>query len=148
MASPNLLPVDMKIKVFVYGTLMPGECNHQAYCHQQIEPPALGYVLGQIYHLANFGYPALAIGEDRVWGYCLTFPAGFSLEYLDSLEDYHPGRSPRENVYDRCWAKVFGPQDQVMTEAWLYRMDLGKIEQYGGVYLPNGRWSGQQKFIA
>ncbi len=146
MANTNSSSGNTKIKVFVYGTLMPEEFNHQAYCHHQIEPPALGYVRGRIYHLQYFGYPALAIGEDRVWGYCLTFPAGFSLEHLDSLEDYQPGRSPQENVYDRCWTRVFGPEDRVMTEAWLYRMDPEKIKQYGGIYLPDGRWSGKLQF--
>ncbi|AIE73961.1 hypothetical protein D082_14330 [Synechocystis sp. PCC 6714] len=136
----------MTVKVFVYGTLMPGECNHQAYCPSQIEPPARGYVLGQIYHLQHFGYPAMAIGQDRVWGYCLTFPPNFFLDQLDSLEDYQAERDPEENVYERCWATVFDPQGGEMAGAWLYRMDPRKIERYGGIYLPTGCWSGCQEF--
>lgn len=129
------------VKVFVYGTLMPGECNHQSYCQGQIVPPLPGYVLGEIYHLQHFGYPGVCEGKDKVWGYCLTFPNGFCLADLDNLEDYQPGRNSRLNVYDRFRANVFDPQGKVISEAWLYRMAPARIREYGGIYLPLGQWS-------
>ncbi len=131
----------MTVKVFVYGTLMPGECNHKPYCQSQIKPPAAGYVLGKIYHLSHFGYPGVCEGDDKVWGYCLTFPTGFSLADLDDLEDYKPGRDSQLNVYERLWEDIFNPQGKVMGKAWLYRMGSAKIQDYGGIYLPTGRWS-------
>lgn len=131
----------MTVKVFVYGTLMPGECNHLIYCQSQIEPPAAGYVLGKIYHLQRCGYPGVCPGKDKVWGYCLTFPKDFSLADLDDLEDYQLGRDSRLNVYERFLETVFDSQGKIVGEAWLYRMIPAKIQEYGGIYLPTGRWS-------
>jgi gamma-glutamylcyclotransferase (GGCT)/AIG2-like uncharacterized protein YtfP len=132
------------VKVFVYGTLMPGECNHQAYCDRQIEPPLRSYVFGKMYHLSHCGYPGVCAGEDKVWGYCLTFPGDFCLDALDQLEDYQPGRDPHLNDYERLWEQIFTPQGEPLTEAWLYRMSPAKIQEYGGIYLPSGQWSGQK----
>ena len=136
------------VKVFVYGTLMPGECNHQSYCQSQIKPPMPGYVFGKIYHLQHCGYPGVCEGDDKVWGYCLIFARGFSLADLDDLEDYQPEQDFQLNVYERFLETVFDPQGKIIGEAWLYRMTPGKIREHGGIYLPTGRWSGIEAYGA
>lgn len=139
----------MTVNVFVYGTLMPGECNHPRYCQSHLKSATIGYVFGKIYHLKQLGYPGVCEGTDQVWGYCLTFDAGFTLAAMDALEDYDPKRDPEQNEYNRCRAKVFYPhgtphnksvQDRP-TEAWIYRMAVTNIQRHQGIYLPSGKWS-------
>ncbi|MEB3227867.1 MAG: gamma-glutamylcyclotransferase [Synechocystis sp.] len=132
----------MTVNVFVYGTLMPGECNHDHYCRPFLQQATMGYVFGEIYHLPQLGYPGVCEGTDQVWGYCLTFGATFSLKALDALEDYVPQRRPDQNEYQRCQTTVFFPGDR-QCEVWIYRMTPAQIQRYGGIYLPSGKWSPQ-----
>lgn len=75
------------LKVFVYGTLKPGERNYPLYCTQAIEIiAAIAY--GKLYDLP-MGYPAAIFPEsDLVWGYVLTFGDTTVLQTLDELENY------------------------------------------------------------
>jgi len=131
----------MTVNVFVYGTLMPGQCNHHRYCHPHLQSATLGYVLGKLYHLQHLGYPGVCEGTDPVWGYCLTFKADFSLISLDGLEDYDPQRPADQNEYNRSRTTVFGPNGQPQSEAWIYRMTPANIQRHQGIYLPSGKWS-------
>ena len=142
----------MTINVFVYGTLMPGQCNYDRYCRPYLKQASLSYILGQIYHLQQLGYPGVCEGTDRVWGYCLTFSADFSFAALDDLEDYDPQRHPDQNEYHRQRTTVFFPHGNLsgdrQSEAWIYRMTLANIKRYQGIYLPSGQWSPQGNSLA
>jgi len=129
------------IRVFVYGTLQPGEKYHQPYCGGWVVAAEPAEVRGQLYHLP-LGYPGLAIGEDRVYGSLLSFDSPTVLQRLDELEDYRAEREPNQNLYQRERTKLFSPDGAELGEAWIYRMALAQIQTLGGIYLPGGRWSG------
>ncbi|MBV5257570.1 gamma-glutamylcyclotransferase [Synechococcus moorigangaii CMS01] len=130
------------LKVFVYGTLQPGEANFPYYCqlHNPHIEPAL--ILGKLYHLP-MGYPALVQGSGWVEGCLLSFVDGAVLEKLDELEDYQPGRSPDENEYQRVKRPIYSDPKTILTEAWVYVMTPDKITQLGGIPLRKSRWTGR-----
>jgi gamma-glutamylcyclotransferase (GGCT)/AIG2-like uncharacterized protein YtfP len=78
------------MKLFVYGTLKPGESNHDRYC-QSVTHIEMAIVYGALYALP-MGYPALTIGESFVQGSLLTFASSQILTELDELEEYQPDR--------------------------------------------------------
>ena len=129
------------IRVFVYGTLQPGEKYHQPYCGGWVIAAEPAEVQGQLYHLP-LGYPGLTAGEDRVYGSLLSFDNPDILQRLDELEDYSSQRKSSENLYQRERTKVLSPNSTELGEAWIYRMALSRIQAIGGIYLPEGRWSG------
>lgn len=129
------------IRVFVYGTLQPGEKYHQPYCGSWVIAAEPAEVKGQLYHLP-LGYPGLAAGEDSVHGSLLSFNNPAILHRLDELEDYSPSRPASQNLYQREHTSVTHRQGQVLGEAWIYRMALDRIQALGGIYLPAGKWSG------
>ncbi|PSB01008.1 gamma-glutamylcyclotransferase family protein [Merismopedia glauca] len=127
------------LKVFVYGTLKPGEINYQRYCLGKTvsEQPAIAY--GQLYALP-VGYPAMTSGENHVCGFLLTFSDDRVLTALDRLEDYDPDRSSGENEYTRLWSHIFGLNGEKLGKAWVYQMSLAQVRDRGGVLLPDGCW--------
>ncbi|MFN5515469.1 MAG: gamma-glutamylcyclotransferase [Cyanobacteriota bacterium] len=128
-------------RVFVYGTLKPGESNYGAYCEGKVLVEEKAYCWGRLYGL-NLGYPGLTQGTERVWGYLLTFRDPRSLEDLDVLEDYQPGRAPSENEYQRRLTPIYGPNHQPLGVAWVYIMTPATIQLHQGRHLPAGEWSG------
>jgi len=86
--------------LFVYGTLMRGQVNHDRYCADAltIEPAV---TIGRLYHLP-MGYPAMIDADDgRVFGEVMTFPdLAAKLAILDHLEGYHPD-DPEHSLYLR-----------------------------------------------
>lgn len=128
------------IRVFVYGTLQPGEKYHQAYCGGWLIAAESAEVQGQLYHLP-LGYPGLATGTDIVHGSLLSFNNPAILPRLDELEDYSPQRKPSQNLYQRERTMVLSSNGDELGEAWIYRMALSRIQALGGRYLPDGRWS-------
>ncbi len=130
------------LKVFVYGTLKPGEMNYPVYCEGNVLEFARAYVLGNLYHLAQRGYPGMTWGNRKIGGFLLTFTDETVLTKLDELEDYQPGRSPQENEYNRCKIPVYNPNNDLLGEAWGYIMSLDKVQELGGIHLPSGWWTG------
>lgn len=134
------------ITVFVYGTLKPGEVNYERYCTRAIsQQPAIAY--GALYDLPA-GYPAMVAATEMrratvVQGCQLQFDDPACLEALDWLEDYCPHRPPAENEYYRCQWPIFKPSGQSMGLAWVYLMELWRVQQMGGRRLDQGFWSGQ-----
>lgn len=128
-------------RVFVYGTLQPGERYHQPYCSGWVITAAPSIVRGQLYHLP-LGYPGLATGEDKVHGSLLSFETPAILQRLDHLEDYSPDRPASHNLYQRERTTITTLQGDDLGEAWIYRMALDRIQSLGGIYLPEGKWSG------
>ncbi|MFJ7160110.1 gamma-glutamylcyclotransferase family protein [Streptomyces sp. NPDC101118] len=116
---------EAELPFFVYGTLRPGEYNHDLFLRGRTaaeEPARLpGAVL---YEGPGYPYavelPAPAAGAGVV-GELITPAAGQYrdlLDVLDRLEEYHgPGR-PR-NVYDRVPRQAVRP-DGTPVPAWVY----------------------------
>jgi gamma-glutamylcyclotransferase (GGCT)/AIG2-like uncharacterized protein YtfP len=129
-----------EVRVFVYGTLKPGEANYERYCKNHCKVVE-AMVLGQLYDL-SLGYPALTAGNLPVYGFLLSFTDPDILATLDELEDYDPACPPEQNEYVRIKTAVFSLARQPVGWAWTYCMTQSQIQQFGGVLLPQGKWSG------
>lgn len=129
------------LKVFVYGTLKPGESNYQQYCADKVVEAEKAIALGQLFALP-VGYPAMTSGDTPVQGYLLTFADADVLQYLDELEDYDPQRSPEQNLYNRKLIETKNPTGQFLGLAWAYFMTPHRVRRLGGVLVPSGWWSG------
>jgi len=127
------------LKVFVYGTLKPGEVNYQRYCVGKVvaEMPAIDR--GQLFAL-SLGYPAMTAGTQTVHGFLLSFDDPTILTRLDTLEDFVSGRSPEQNEYQRELITVFSSEGQSLGDAWTYLMHPNRVQQLGGILIPYGVW--------
>lgn len=132
--SPDLL------RVFVYGTLKPGEENYQRYCAGKVVNTAQAVALGKLFALP-MGYPAMTPGDSPVHGYLLSFTNSDIITALDELEDYHPARTPLENLYNREKIEIYSPQGNYLGSAWVYIMTEELANRLGGTPLPDGWWS-------
>ncbi|MBR8828264.1 MAG: gamma-glutamylcyclotransferase [Gomphosphaeria aponina SAG 52.96 = DSM 107014] len=128
------------LKVFVYGTLKPGEANYPPYCAGKVIYSTKAYTRGKLYHLPSLGYPAMTEGEEKVEGFLLTFADSSVLANLDQLEDYDPQRHPSENEYYRQKILVYDPAGKYLAPGWSYFMTTEKVQQLGGIWLPSGCW--------
>jgi gamma-glutamylcyclotransferase (GGCT)/AIG2-like uncharacterized protein YtfP len=136
------LAVPGRLKVFVYGTLKPGECNYDRYCAHAVVGKQAAIVYGQLFDLP-LGYPALTPGPGVVHGFLLEFANDSVLAQLDELEEYDPQRPIEQNEYVRIRVKTFSPQHQPLGVAWAYQMPLEQAKRFGGVRLPHGLWQGR-----
>lgn len=127
------------LQVFVYGTLKPGERYHSVYCQGKTTAIQRAYTYGQLYHLC-LGYPAMAIGNDKVQGYLLTFADESDLVNLDELETFDPQALPKNNEYQRQLISVYDLEDHSLGQVWGYVMDLDKIKAFQGIIVPSGWW--------
>lgn len=127
------------IKVFVYGTLKPGESNYQRYCVGKVvqEQPAIAF--GELFDLP-VGYPAMTPGDTPIRGFLLTFADPTILSALDELEDYHPHRTPEENEYYRQQIEIYNQTKQSLGLAWVYLMNQERVKHLGGNPISSGWW--------
>lgn len=144
------------VKVFVYGTLKPGESNYQRYCSGKVVDICPAIALGELYALGVLGYPAMTTGDRPVRGFLLSFRDPGVLHDLDQLEGYDPHRSSSHNEYDRRQIDVFNippslsPTGGITWEqlsawptlgrVWAYFMAPERVRSLGGVLLPTGWW--------
>ena len=140
------------LRVFVYGTLKPGEENYQAYCDKKIKHTERAFTFGTLYDLPA-GYPAMTWGKNPVYGYVYEFADIAVLNQLDELEDCDPAAPSSQNLYNRYKIEVFrfqtNPSNQVGVSdslgcTWAYFMDYQRILELGGTLLPDGWWSGSK----
>lgn len=130
----------LSTRVFVYGTLKPGERYHDRYCAGHVFTAQEALIYGELYDLP-FGYPALTWGNRRVYGVLLSFAEPSILTALDELENYHPDRPAVENEYQRVQREVFDLAHQSLGLAWVYIMEPERVQQIGTL-LNCERWSG------
>lgn len=129
------------LKVFVYGTLKPGESNYQRYCAGKVLEVQRAIALGQLFALP-LGYPGMTLGESPVQGFLLSFPDESVLRQLDWLEDYEPHRPAELNEYNRRPIEIFNPAFISLGLAWVYLMTQEQVHSCDGVLLADGWWSG------
>ena len=129
-----------KLKVFVYGTLKPGEANYQGYCQNKVQSQIPAYTLGNLYALP-VGYPAMTEGNNKVWGILLTFNDSNVLESLDRLEGYREQQESDLNEYYRLLVPVYSLGDRLLGKAWAYFMTPVKVKQLGGTKVTSGCWT-------
>ncbi len=137
------LPAIHRLRVFVYGTLKPGEANYN-YLQGQTFSVSDALTKGYLYHLPTLGYPALIPGEGTVYGCLLHFIDTAVLEHLDALEGYVPDRPLLENAYQRQQLAVYGLDGTPLGQAWGYVMTPAQVKHLGGILLPAGWWSGRE----
>lgn len=130
-----------RARVFVYGTLQPGECNY-CYCADAVVEKCPAIVYGQLFDLP-LGYPALTPGATVVYGYLLEFADDSILPQLDALEDYVPHRPIEQNEYVRTLIPTFSLEFQPLGSAWVYQMTQTQAQGLGGVLMLQGRWTGR-----
>jgi gamma-glutamylcyclotransferase (GGCT)/AIG2-like uncharacterized protein YtfP len=130
------------LKVFVYGTLKPGESNYPFYCEGKVIEEIKAYIQGQLYNLP-VGYPAMIKGNNLIEGYLLTFADPNVLTELDVLESYDPKRSPSENEYYRQIVPIYDQSGNSLGEAWAYFMTLEKVTELGGTLYHHHSWTGK-----
>lgn len=141
--TPYSLMIDDKlIKVFVYGTLKPGEPNYQQFCADYVVAAQEAIAVGQLFDLP-LGYPAMTPGHLKVYGVLLSFANPEILQQLDWLEDYDPQRAIAENEYYRQRIEVYDTFLAPLGNAWTYLMALEQVRAFGGILLPDGWWSSQ-----
>jgi len=140
--SPFPRPSAKRFRVFVYGTLKPGEENYDRYCKNWVTEIQEAMVLGQLFALP-VGYPALTAGNGSVYGFLLSFIDPAVLSLLDELEGYDPSRSPSQNDYLRLETQVLSLTGKPLGRAWIYQMQPERIAQARGIWLPEGHWSNQ-----
>jgi gamma-glutamylcyclotransferase (GGCT)/AIG2-like uncharacterized protein YtfP len=129
------------LRVFVYGTLKPGQVNFERYCggDRTLTSPLVAQVQGKLFEL-SLGYPGMTLGEMWVKGYLLELADESILAALDGLEDYQPHRAEAQNEYQRREVEVFEAEGRSLGLAWTYFMMPQKVEQYGGKWIANGEW--------
>ncbi|MEL7141100.1 MAG: gamma-glutamylcyclotransferase family protein [Cyanobacteria bacterium J06573_11] len=131
--------------IFTYGTLKPGGRYHQRYCSDGLVAATAALVKGELYDFPQLGYPAMTEGVSWVHGYLLHFQSSSSqiqqiLQGLDVLEGYSPHRHSQENDYQRYEKPVFDLDCVPLRPAWVYQMSVEKVNQLGGIHLPEGDW--------
>ena len=133
-----------EIRVFVYGTLKPGERFHQSYCADRLTSAQPAIARGQLFHLSLCGYPAMTDGDRPVRGFLLSFTEPSILSNLDWLEDYDPNSSPELNSYNRQEIEVFDVDGNSLGQAWAYIMNTERVRANGGIDLIDGWWEGNK----
>lgn len=116
------------LPVFVYGTLRPGEKNHPAYLAGRTLAELPASISGQLYFVADGGYPYVIEGEGRVWGELIRIaPAHYTttLKALDALEEYDPANE-KDSVYVRRAALV-RLADGSEERAWVYYWNCAQV---------------------
>ena len=128
------------LRVFVYGALTPGEANYEFYCGSEVVETKKAWTRGELYSLPQ-GYPAMTTGNDKVYGYLLSFNNPDVLSSLDELEDYNPQRPDKENLYNRTEVEIFDLENNSLGVAWAYFMNFMMIFQLKGTPQTDGWWS-------
>ncbi|WP_199305659.1 gamma-glutamylcyclotransferase family protein [Pseudanabaena sp. FACHB-2040] len=127
--------------IFVYGTLKPGERYYELMCAPYVLEKRVAIAPGRLYDLP-LGYPAMTLEEGWVTGMRLSFVDWAVLTRLDEFEDYYPNRPLEESEYQRVERTIFTPDQAPLGKAWVYVMQPLRVQSVGGVWLPNGCWSG------
>ena len=128
------------LKIFVYGTLKPGERNYQRYCVGKVVEQQRAIANGQLFALP-LGYPAMTLGDNLVYGFLLTFADQLILETLDNLEGYEPSRPQSENHYNRSLIEIYTINERSQCTAYAYLMELKQVNFLNGVFLASGNWN-------
>lgn len=111
-----------RLPFFVYGTLRPGEVNHDLFLRGRIrseEPARLANAL--LYDGPGYPYAVAEPGGGPVSGELVTArPEEYDdlLAALDRLEEYAPG-DPR-NLYERLARDTVRTTDGRAVRAWVY----------------------------
>jgi gamma-glutamylcyclotransferase (GGCT)/AIG2-like uncharacterized protein YtfP len=135
------------IRVFVYGTLKPGEVSYRLCARYVIDIPRPAIARGSLYALP-LGYPAMTLGRGIVRGYILSFDDEAILQTLDRYEQhapiefarYAPGQSLKLSQYERQEIEV-NHRHNTYVRVWVYTMTTEQVKRLGGILLQDGQWN-------
>lgn len=129
---------------FVYGTLRPGEPNHDRYLRGRTSAEEPGRLSGAVLY-DGLGYPyAVAEPGGVVRGELVTaLPHAYArlLAELDELEEYVPGDPG--SLYERVERDVVRADDGTTTvRAWVYLAapPVAARLRAHGTLIPGGDW--------
>jgi gamma-glutamylcyclotransferase (GGCT)/AIG2-like uncharacterized protein YtfP len=130
-------------RIFVYGSLRRGTCNHHVISRFVIAAvPA--HITGELYQMPT-GYPMLVtdgFGPGRVYGEILHLERlDEAMALLDRFEDYYgPGNA--NNEYERICASAWHSKLEKETDVFVYVCPQWKIVQckQEGMRIVNGDW--------
>ena len=112
----------MTLPFFVYGTLRPGEVNHDLFLRGRTHSEEPGRLADAVlYEGPGYPYAVEEPGGGAVGGELVTaLPEAYEglLAELDRLEEYVPG-DPR-SLYVRVERKVVREADGSAVRAWVY----------------------------
>ncbi|MEU0160301.1 gamma-glutamylcyclotransferase family protein [Streptomyces sp. NPDC006261] len=144
-------PPTGELPFFVYGTLLPGEPNHDLFLRGRTSGERAA-VLPRALLYEGPGYPYAIDGHGRVHGTLLTAAPGMYgelLGLLDHLEEYLGPGHPR-NLYERVVREVElpgegeeeGKEGARETRAWVYlaAAAVTRSLRTGGSVIAEGRW--------
>ncbi|MGW6014586.1 gamma-glutamylcyclotransferase family protein [Streptomyces sp. NPDC055210] len=116
-----------RLPFFVYGTLLRGEANHDAFLRGRTLAQTPATLTGALlYEGPGYPYAVETPGADGVPGGVVhgelvtADPAAYLqlLAALDELEEYAPGDP--ENLYERVARDVTRTSDAARVRAWVY----------------------------
>ncbi|WP_329037087.1 gamma-glutamylcyclotransferase [Streptomyces sp. NBC_00178] len=132
---------------FVYGTLLPGEHNHDRFLRGRTRDERPAVLPGALLYEGP-GYPYATDGHGTVTGSLVTAaPDAYPelLRLLDGLEEYVGPDHPR-NLYERVVRTVLpraeGPAPPGPVRAWVYlaATAVARSLRTGGTVVPGGDW--------
>jgi gamma-glutamylcyclotransferase (GGCT)/AIG2-like uncharacterized protein YtfP len=140
-------PETAALPFFVYGTLRPGEVNHDLFLRGRTareEPARLPGAA--LYDGPGYPYAVDRPGPGIVGELITPLPEAYErlLAELDRLEEYRGPGSPR-NVYDRL-ARDAVRADGTPVRAWVYLAagPLARRLAGSGTEIPGGDWLGRR----
>ncbi|RPK52384.1 Gamma-L-glutamyl-butirosin B gamma-glutamyl cyclotransferase [Streptomyces sp. ADI91-18] len=132
-----------ELPFFVYGTLRPGEVNHDLFLKGRTAAEEAARLPGALlYDGPGYPYAVPRAGSEIVGELITAAPGTYRrlLAELDRLEEYHgPGRPL--NVYDRVRREAVRP-DGTRVPAWVYLAAplLERRLRESGTEIPGGDW--------
>lgn len=136
-----MLELSLRLPLFVYGTLLPGERNHHRFLAGRTLTETPATVLGELWWIADEDYPYLCCGNELIHG-CLTVIDAVlystTLRAIDRLEDFYPD-NPDACLYLRRPIEVVAPFRG--QRAWTY---LWHAQDRPGVKLVSGNFSARK----
>ncbi|MFE3325013.1 gamma-glutamylcyclotransferase [Streptomyces sp. NPDC059176] len=133
-----------RLPFFVYGTLRPGEHNHDLFLRGRTESEEPARLSGAVlYQGPGYPFAVEAAGAGEVLGELVTAAPGHYgelLGVLDHLEEYFGPGDPR-NVYERVERLVHTVGGT--AAAWVYVAAgpvAGRLRAHG-TSIPGGDWS-------
>ncbi|KPC84794.1 MULTISPECIES: gamma-glutamylcyclotransferase family protein [Streptomyces] len=142
---------DARLPFFVYGTLLPGEPNHDRFLRGRTHEERPAALPGALLYEGP-GYPYAIEGHGTVRGALVTAEPGAYAELLgllDDLEQYLGPEHPR-NLYERVTRRVVpmprpgasGSGRGEPVRAWVYlaATAVTRSLRTGGTPVPDGDW--------
>ena len=134
----------MKTKrIFVYGSLREGFYNYDKFLKGKIINKISGaYILGELFHLPNKGYPAAISGSDTIFGEVFdVIDDGKIFEEIHRMEGVISPKNPNNEYNLEIKEVIFSDSKTELLPVYIYNSTKNKIINNDlGVYISSGDW--------